>query len=156
MMQSNWFVIKKLVKLQTDTYYFQSVNRGTDMSLTLGMYLQRISEYNDFLGPVGTYNFRFLSAPPKKIHNYLTLLNPFDGYVWALLIASVLAITITLIIIDTAYTSWTNTSKKDIIYQSTFRMYTQHYANMDLGYIVSEIFWLYVFLEWKTFSLKFL
>ena len=122
MMQSNWFVIKKLVKLPTDKYFFQSVNRGTDMSLTRGLYRQRISEYNDFLGPVGTYNFRFLSATPKKIHNYLTLVNPFDGYVWAFLIASVLAITITLIIIDTAYTSWTSSSKKDIIHQSTFRM----------------------------------
>ena len=136
MMQSQWFVIKTIVKLHTDTYYFQSDNRGTDISLTQSIYRQGVAEYNDFLGPVGTYNFRFLSATPKKIQNYLTLINPFDGYIWAFLLASVLAVTITLIIIDTVYTSWTTASKKDIIYQSTYKMYTLHSAYMGLGYVV--------------------
>ena len=120
MMQSHWFVIKTIVKLLTDTYYFQSDNRGTDISLTQSIYRQGVAEYNDFLGPVGTHNFRFMSATPKEIQNYLTLINPYDGYIWAFLLASVVTVAITLIIIDTVYASWTNTSKKDIIHQSKY------------------------------------
>ena len=136
MMQLNWFVIKTPIKLQTDTYFFQSVNRGTDISLIQSVYRQGVAEYNDFLGPVGTHNFKFVSATPKKIQNYLTLINPFDGYIWAFLFASVLAVTITLIIIDTVYRSWTTASKKDIIYQSKYKMYTLHSAYMGLEYVV--------------------
>ena len=73
--------------------------------LTQSVY--RVTVYNDYLRPVGAYNYRFVSATPEKIQNYLTLINPFDGYVWAFLLASVVTVTITLIIIDTVYASWT-------------------------------------------------
>ena len=102
------------------TYNFQSTNRDADLVLTRSVYRQGIAVYNDYLRPVGAFNFRFLSAIPEEIQNYLTLITPFDGYLWAFLLASVVAVTITLIIIDTVYASWTNTSKKDIIYQSKY------------------------------------
>ena len=89
--------------------------------LTRGAYRQGIAVFNDYLGPVGSINFRFLSTTPEKIQNYLTLINPFDGYIWAFLLASFVAVTITLIIIDTMYASWTNTSKKDIIYEGKYK-----------------------------------
>ena len=76
--------------------------------------------HNDYLRPVGAFNLRFLSATPEQIQNYLTLITPFDGYIWAFLLASLVSITITLIIIDTMYASWTHTSKKDIIHQSKY------------------------------------
>ena len=101
-------------------YHFQSSNRDSDLTLTRSIYRQGIASYNDYLRPVGAYNFRFISATPKRIQNYLTLINPFDGYTWAFLLASIVAVTITLIIIDTMYASLTNTSQKDIIYQSKY------------------------------------
>ena len=89
------------------TYNFQSTNRDADLVLTRSVYRQGVTVYNDYLRPVGAYNYRFVSATPEKIQNYLTLINPFDGYVWAFLLASVVTVTITLIIIDTVYASWT-------------------------------------------------
>ena len=88
--------------------------------LTRSIYRQGITGYNDYLVPIGAWDFRFLSATPEKIQSYLTLITPFDGYVWAFLLASFVAVTVTLIIIDTVYASWTNTSKKDIIHQSKY------------------------------------
>ena len=120
MLQLDWFVIETVVKSHISKYYFQSTNRGADLILTRSVYRQEVMMYNDYLRPVGAYNFRFASATPEKIKNYLTLITPFDGYIWAFLLASLVLITITLIIIDTMYASWTNTSKKDIIHQSKY------------------------------------
>ena len=78
---------------------------GADLILTQSVY--GVTVYNDYLRPVGRTAARFVSATPEKIQNYLTLINPFDGYVWAFLLASVVTVTITLIIIDTVYASWT-------------------------------------------------
>ena len=120
MLPLNWYVNQRFVNRLLHKYHFQSTNRDSDLTLTRSVYRQGIASYNDYLRPVGAYNFRFLSAIPKRIQNYLTLINPFDGYTWAFLLASVVAVTITLIIIDTMYASLTNTSKKDIIYQSKY------------------------------------
>ena len=89
---------------------------GVDLTLTQSVY--GVTVPNEYLRPVGRTAAPFVSATPEKIQNYLTLINPFDGYIWAFLLASVVTVTITLIIIDTVYASWTNTSKKDIIHQS--------------------------------------
>ena len=86
--------------------------------------------HNDFLGTVGAYNFQFLSARPNHIQNYLMLLWPFDRYIWAFLLASVVAVTITLAIIDTMYANWTNASTRDIIYQSRYDI-----SNLDISII---------------------
>ena len=75
---------------------------------------------NNYLRSVGTYDFRFLSASLKEIQNYRTLIDPFDGYVWALLLSSIVAVFFTLIIIDTNYANWFGTSTKDIIHQSIY------------------------------------
>ena len=74
--------------------------------------------HNEFLGTVQAYNFRVLSASPKEIQNYLMLFWPFDRYTWLFLLVSMVAVTITLIIIDTMYANWTNASTNDLIYQS--------------------------------------
>ena len=90
------------------------------MTLVQGLYREGIALKNDFVGPTGAMNFRFLSSSPQQIPNYLTLVNPYDGFVWAFLLASVVAVIFSLIIIDTFYADWTKTSKKDIIYQSKY------------------------------------
>ena len=88
--------------------------------LVRSIYREGIALKNDYIGPTGTVNFKFLSSAPQQIQNYLTIVNPFDGFVWAFLLASVLAIILSLIIIDTNYAEWTKTSKSDIIYQSKY------------------------------------
>ena len=75
---------------------------------------------NNYLRPVGTYDFQFRSAPPKEIQNYLILINPLDGYVWAFLLTSLVLVTFTLIMIDTYHSKWFGTSPRDLIYQSKY------------------------------------
>ena len=88
--------------------------------LVRSIYREGIALKNDYIGPTGDVNFRFLSSTPQEIQNYLTLINPFDRFIWTFLLASLLAIIFSLILIDTKYAEWTNTSKKDIIYQSKY------------------------------------
>ena len=55
---------------------------------------------SDFFGPITTHDFHFLSGAPSIRNSYLTLLRPFDHYVWNCFIASVAAISIILTIIN--------------------------------------------------------
>ena len=55
---------------------------------------------NDFIGPVTTYDFPFISGAPLTKNNYLTLFRPYDSYVWGFLIASVVTISLSLILIN--------------------------------------------------------
>ena len=98
--------------------YFQSSNRDAELMLVRGLYRKGIAWKNEYIGPIGAVNLQFLSSAPQQIPNYLTLVNPYDGYVWTFLLASFMAVIFSLIIIDTNYAEWTKTSKKDIIYQS--------------------------------------
>ena len=109
---------KSYLRSRLNQYYFQSSNRDADLMLVRGLYREGIALKNDYIGPTGAVNLRFLSSTPQQIPNYLTLINPYDGYIWAFLLASVVAVIFSLIIIDTNYADWTKTSKKDIIYQS--------------------------------------
>ena len=61
-----------------------------------------------------------LSANLKEIQNYKTLIKPLDKYVWGFLAASVLSITLAIILIDQRYTSWRNLATKNIAYHSTY------------------------------------
>ena len=77
------------------------------------------SSKNDFIAPLGSaYVFRILSAEPKEIPNYLTIVAPFDRLTWALLVASILAAFIALVVIDIAFAKWTKTSTRGILLQS--------------------------------------
>ena len=71
-----------------------------------------------FMRPIGNIHFHFLSRAPQQTQNYLTIISPCDDYVWALLAASVAAISLTLMIVDISYAKWTNTSMKGILHQS--------------------------------------
>ena len=83
----------------------------------------------EFVGPLGRpYEYRFISGSPKEIQNYLTLIKPFDEYSWAFIAASVISITISLVCIDTAFATWTKTSKRGILHQSII-LYTISFQN---------------------------
>ena len=73
---------------------------------------------SDFLGPITTYDFHFLSGAPNIRNSYLTLLRPFDIYVWLCFIASVTAVSILLIIIDKIHNKISNQPVKEGTLQS--------------------------------------
>ena len=58
---------------------------------------------NDFIGPVGTYDFRFLTGAPKRRSNLLSIINPFNYSVWAWTCGSTVAVTIALLTINVVY-----------------------------------------------------
>ena len=90
--------------MQIETHHFQSANRDADLMLTRSVYrvdltltqsVCGVTVYNEYLRLVGRTAARFVSATQEKIQNYLSLINSFDGYVWAFLLASVVTVTIT-------------------------------------------------------------
>ena len=102
---------------------FQSSKRDVDLALTRAVHRTAISFHNDYFNSVDIYDFRFTSARPGEIQNYLMLVNPFDGYTWAFILASTITVATTITIIDTAYANWTkktNITKKDVVYQSKY------------------------------------
>ena len=76
---------------------------------------------NDFIGPVGKYEFPFLSGAPLKKNNFLTLLRPYDSYVWGFLIASIVAISISLIIINKIFNIFSDMPIKESALQSIYK-----------------------------------
>ena len=91
-----------------------------------GPFLQR-----EFMRPIGELSFHFMSRAPQPVQNYLTITNPCDNYLWALIGASVVAITLTLFIVDIYYAKWTNTSMKGVFHHSMFNSYQMDYITLD-------------------------
>ena len=58
---------------------------------------------NDFIGPVGTYDFHFLSGAPKRRSNLLSIIDPFNNAVWVWTWISTIAVTIALLTINVVY-----------------------------------------------------
>ena len=77
----------------------------------------------EFMRPIGELSFHFMCRAPQPVQNYLTIISPYDNYVWALLGTSVMAITLTLFIIDFSYAKWMNTPMKGIFHHSMFNSY---------------------------------
>ena len=91
-----------------------------------GPYLQR-----EFMRPIGELRFHFISRALRPVQSYLTIISPFDNYVWTLLSSSVIAITLTLIIADMSYAKWTNTSMKGVFHHSMLNSYQMDYITVD-------------------------
>ena len=73
---------------------------------------------NDFIGPVGTYDFHFLSAAPGVRANYLSIVKPFDTGVWICTWVFTLGVTVALVIINRCYESWYPDTPKESIVES--------------------------------------
>ena len=80
--------------------YFQSQEREVDITLVHVLYASETYVQNDFIGPLTTYDIHLMSGAPKPRSNMLTLIKPFDPSVWRLLIASVVAVSISLVLIN--------------------------------------------------------
>ena len=100
---------------------FQSQNRDSDLTLLQLNYEAVLESGNDFIGPVGRYDFHFLQGAPKVRSSYSTLIRPFDKYVWYFLLASVVAISFALIFINRVYSKLTKEIMKETPFQSTYK-----------------------------------
>ena len=70
--------------------------------MTLARWNYGTSEFSgsDFIGPLDTYDYHFISAAPRQISGWLALITVFDPPTWAFLFASVVAVSIALISIN--------------------------------------------------------
>ena len=82
------------------------------------MYLLPIHLKIDFIGPIGTFDTHLLSGAPPRTHVYYTLIKPFGPTVWAFILASLVIVSITLIIINQIYATWTKEHLKESPFQS--------------------------------------
>ena len=73
---------------------------------------------NDYLFHTGSYDLHIGQGIPDVKLNYATIVKPFDGYIWALIGASVLGVMISFLVIEIVSTQWTEISLGDIIFQS--------------------------------------
>ena len=89
------------------------------MSLCPHPYTSRSHLRNDFIGPEGQVDCHILSGAPLKTKNYLTLFKPFDKYIWGFLIASIMAVSAALIMINMVHAIWSTDSAKESAFQST-------------------------------------
>ena len=94
----------------------QSSNRDIDISIVKYTYNSLRYLRNDYIGPVGSYDFHFISAAPPERKEYLTLTRPFDSITWALIAMSVVGVSITLILIDKVHARWSK--ENSTIFQS--------------------------------------
>ena len=85
-------------------YQFQGITREIDLAIVKVNY-DPYPFKNDLIGPIGSYDFHFVSAAPLERKEYLTLVRPFDSYTWALLAASVVGVSMSLILIDKMHAS---------------------------------------------------
>ena len=73
MLQYKWFVIPTFFCVMQKLALFQSNNREVDICLTRAMLRNGIALRNNYLRPVGTYDFQFRSAPPKEIQLFVKI-----------------------------------------------------------------------------------
>ena len=92
---------------------FQSRDRDSDLTLTRWNYGWVEFQTSDYIGPLDTYDYHFISAAPSEISGYLALIRVFDPPSWAWTLASVLSVTIALVTIN----HWSNMSPKETAYQ---------------------------------------
>ena len=98
---------------------FQSSQREADFVLTRASLGRHNFLRNDMIQPLGhAYNFHLVSSKQEEATNFLTTINPFDGYTWAFTLASIVAITFALIMIDKMYEKWANVSTNEVVHKS--------------------------------------
>ena len=76
---------------------------------------------NDFIGPVTSHDFHFLSGAPHTRNNFSTIFKPFDPYVWGFLLTSIVVVSVSLIYINKVYNSLSSESVKETPLQSMYK-----------------------------------
>ena len=73
---------------------------------------------NNFIGPVSSQDMYFVTGAPPERQDYLTFIMPFDFYTWASTLASVVGVSIALILIDKIERTWSQEPSKYSIFRS--------------------------------------
>ena len=73
---------------------------------------------NNIIGPVSSQEMYFLTGAPPERQGYLTFIMPFDFYTWALTLASVVGVSIALILNDKIVRTWSQEPSKKSIFMS--------------------------------------
>ena len=73
---------------------------------------------NNFIGPVSSQDMYFVTGAPPERQDYLTFIMPFDFYTWASTFASVIGVSIALILNDKIERSWSQEPSKKSIFMS--------------------------------------
>ena len=123
LLQSTWSVFATIFtenyKNEAIPYTFQSSHRDADFVLTRAACGKHNFLLNDMIQPLGNaWNFRLISSKTEEATNFLTTINPFDGYTWAFTLFSVVAVAFALIMIDKTYEKWANVSPDEIVHKS--------------------------------------
>ena len=96
----------------------KSANRDIDVSFCSTMPTSKSYLKNDLIGPEGIAEFYFISGAPQKTQDYLTIFKPFDHYIWGLLIASIMTISVALSFINKMQAIWSKEPAKESVFQS--------------------------------------
>ena len=102
---------------------FQAQKRTAELVIGRCGYCPKRGRIADYLAHMGSYDIYPLSGGPRKIQNYLTLIKPFDGLIWTSVAASVVATTLTLVMIDKLSASWKPWTSKIPPHLSTQNIY---------------------------------
>ena len=95
---------------------------------------------NDFIGPIGTYDFHFVSAAPKVRASYESIIRPFDKWVWIWTWVSTLAVTIALIIINKLYESWHPEAPKESVVESKVNKNLKYCVYVKVNFSTAILF----------------
>ena len=83
-------------------------------------YLPRFFLYADYIGPIGSSDYHFLTGVPKERDYFLKLVRPFDYQTWACLLVSFVTVCISLILINKTYAAWSNSPTNETPSQSIY------------------------------------
>ena len=78
----------------------------------------RLYHKTNIIGPVGSIDMYFITMAPLERQDYLTFIMPFDFYTWTLTLASVVGVSIALILNDKIVRTWSQEPSKKSIFMS--------------------------------------
>ena len=123
MLQKEWFVNLNYNldnrPSQRVLHIFQVRSRDLDISMAHNSYhATDLNIETDFIGPLKSFSFHFITAAPRKREEYFSMFMCFDQIVWACLLASAVAVSMALIFIDKMYVKWSNQPARKTALQS--------------------------------------
>ena len=88
------------------------------MSMIKGRHIPTRYLKNDDIGTFGSFDFHFMTGAPPPVKDYLTLIRPFQHYVWAFTLVSLVAVSTALIFINKMYATFSEHVLRESAFQS--------------------------------------
>ena len=93
------------------------------------IYSTAVSLQNDYLVPIGTYEFHIISSVPGTTLNYASIIQPFDVTGWALIATAVISVLALLIVINEVTVTKMKKRKMSIDISTHKPVFTYYYMN---------------------------